>query len=632
MELEEQLKLLPDRPGCYIYRDGAGRILYVGKAINLKNRVRQYFQSSRNLPPKVQLMVPQIARIEHIVTDNEVEALILESNLIKRHKPKYNIRLRDDKHYPYLRLTLADAWPRLLIARQMRRDGSRYFGPYTTSGAVHDTMKLMRRIFPLRTCNEPARHPKACLQWHIGRCLAPCLPDFDQQDRYSQTVKDVGEFLNGRVDGILRRLRAQMEAAAEEMEFERAAELRDQIRAVEKVAERQKIITDDLTDRDVIGWARERDDACVQVFFVRMGKLVGRDSFFLNNAEGMSPAEILSAFLEQHYHRTTFIPPEILVSDDPEDMELIARWLSERRGSKVSLHTPRRGEKRRLVELVLENANAAMSERRREREQELAATDGAMAELQAHLGLPVLPYRMECFDIAHIQGSDVVAAMAVFEGGQPKTSDYRRFKMRVDTNNDFANMAEAISRRFRRGLSEQEELQRVAETPAAYGEGTVTPARTETPKFAVFPDLLIIDGGKGQLNAALEALKAVGVYGRFPVFGLAKEEEVLFAENRSEPYVLPRGSQGLFLLQRLRDETHRFGNTYHQKLRSKGLSRSLLDEAPGIGPKRKQALLRHFGSLKKIKEAGVDDLAAVPGMNRDAAERLAVYLEQQRSD
>lgn len=623
MDLEEQLKLLPDRPGCYLYRDAAGRILYVGKAVSLRQRVRQYFQASRNLPPKVQLLVPQIARIEHIVTENEVEALILESNLIKRHKPKYNIRLRDDKHYPYIRLTLAEKWPRLLIARQMRSDGSRYFGPYTTAGAVHETLKLLRRICPLRTCNDPSRHPRACLQWHIGRCLAPCLADFNRHGEYARAVEDVVAFLEGKVDSLLQRLRAQMEAAAENLEFERAAELRDQIRAVEKVAERQKIITADLTDRDVIGWVREDDEACIQVFFVRAGKLVGRDTFFMGNAAGLAPAEILSAFIQQHYHRTTFIPPEILLSDPlGAAADLLSRWLSQRRGSKVAVQAPRRGEKRQLLAMVLENAAMAMAERRQERARDAAAGAGALAELQQALGLPALPYRIECFDIAHIQGTDVVAAMAVFEDGEPKKGDYRRFKMRVDANNDFASMAEAIARRFRRGLAEQEA--RAAEAPAAYGAGQV-----EAPRFAVFPDLLIIDGGKGQLNAALQALAALGLDGRFPVFGLAKEEELLYAPGRSEPIALPRRSPALFLLQRLRDETHRFGNTYHRKLRSQGLSRSILDAAPGIGPRRKQALLRHFGSLTRIRAASVAELAAVPGMNREVAERLAEFLEQQ---
>lgn len=651
MDLEEQLRLLPDRPGVYIYRDAAGRILYVGKAISLRSRVRQYFQSSRNLPPKVQVMVPQIAHIEHIVTDTEVEALILESNLIKRYKPRYNIKLRDDKHYPYIRLTLHEEWPRVLIARQMRKDGSRYFGPYTSSGSVHETLKLLRRIFPLRTCTDPRKHPRACLQWHIGRCLAPCLPEVDRE-AYMQAVRDTEAFLEGKVDQILNRLRQQMEAAAEALEFERAAELRDRIRAVEKVAERQKIITRDMLDRDVVALARERDEACVQLFFVRQGKLVGRDTFFLTNTEGQSEGEVLGAFLQQHYNRTNFIPPEILVAALPPEAELLQTWLGQKRGAKVSLHEPKRGEKRRLVELVAQNAAEAMAERRSQRERDLAATQGALVELQAALGLSALPYRIECFDISHVQGADVVASMVVFEEGVPKKADYRKFKMRLDRNNDFANMAEAVTRRFRRGLAEREALAAVAggvgemsaaaplaaERAAAYpGTGTEADAagqdgtngkaaRLTAPKFAVFPDLVIIDGGKGQLSAAREAMRMLGV-ADIPTFALAKEEEVLFREGHPEPIVLPRGSHALHLLQRIRDEAHRFAITYHRTLHRKGMSRSLLDDAPGIGPKRKQALLKYFGSMRRIREASVEELAGVPGMSRDAAEKLVEFLE-----
>ncbi|BDG61676.1 excinuclease ABC subunit UvrC [Caldinitratiruptor microaerophilus] len=663
MDLEAQLQALPDRPGVYIYRDGEGRILYVGKARSLRHRVRQYFQASRNLPPKVQRMVGQIASIEHIVTDNEVEALILESNLIKRHKPKYNVKLRDDKHYPYLRLTLHEKWPRVLIARQMRRDGSRYFGPYTTSGAVHETLKLLRRLFPLRTCSDPSRYPRGCLQLHIGRCLGPCLPDFEQHAAYEQAVRDVAAFLDGKVDDVLQRLRADMERAAENLEFERAAEIRDRIRAVEKVAERQKIISSEMADRDVIAYARDQDEACVQVFFVRQGKLVGRDQFFLANTDGLSGGEILSAFIQQHYNRTNFIPPEILVSDPLEEEDLLARWLSEKRGARVSIACPQRGEKRRLVELVIQNAEESMAERQQAREHERRATEGALAELQAALSLPAPPRRIECFDVSHVQGADVVAAMVVFEDGEPKKSDYRKFKMRVDRNDDFANMAEAITRRFKRGLAEREALARaraeaqaaaavvaagdgaaadagaaagVAAADGTHGAGRARRRRDglarripEEPKFAAFPDLLIIDGGKGQLSAAREALRELGLES-IPTFGLAKEEELLFAEGRREPIVLPRGSAGLHLLQRVRDETHRFAVTYHRQLHRKGMSRSVLDGAPGIGPKRKRALLRAFGSLRRIREATAEELAAVPGMTREAAERLVEYLEQQR--
>lgn len=653
MGLEEQLKLLSDRPGCYIYKDAEGRILYVGKARNLKNRVRQYFQSSRNLTAKVLAMVQQVADLETIVTDTEVEALILESNLIKKHKPKYNIRLRDDKHYPYLRLTLGETWPRLMVARSQRKDGSRYYGPYTSTQPMWDTMKLARRLFPLRTCNDPSKHPRACLQFHIGRCLAPCLADFDKHAEYEQAVKDLASFLEGRSDEVASRIRTRMEEAAENLEFERAAEMRDQLFAIEKVTEKQKIILREMTDLDAIAYARSHDEACVQVFFIRQGKLVGRDQFVMAGADDMSGSEVLSAFIEQHYLQTTFIPKEILVSEELEDGAVLEEWLSQKRGSKVAIRKPQRGEKRELVEMVASNAKEGMTERYKQREQELAATEGAMEELQRQLGLKKLPFRIECFDISHTQGAEVVASMVVFEGGKPKKEDYRRFKIKVDKNDDFANMAEAITRRFKRGLMEREALMEgrvkdldegivAAEEAMAYGaefsaeeeiapetapitELTETVAPGEGAKFAAFPDLLIIDGGKGQLGYARNAMRELGVE-HIATFGLAKEEELLCEEGREEWIRLPRGSQGLFLLQRVRDEAHRFAVTYHRKLHRKAATHSRLDDVPGIGPKRKKALLKAFGSIKRIREATVEELAGLPGMTRDAAERVLEHL------
>lgn len=624
MGLEEQIKLLPDRPGCYLFKDASGRIIYVGKARNLKNRVRQYFQSSRYLTAKVLAMVSQIVEIEHIVTDTETEALVLESNLIKKHKPKYNIRLRDDKHYPYLRLTLTEQWPRLMVTRSMKKDGSRYFGPYTSSQAMWETMKLARRLFPLRTCNDPSRHPRGCLQYHIGRCLGPCLPDFDRHEEYGEAVRDLQAFLEGRTQEVVARLRTRMEQAAERLEFERAAELRDQLRAIEKVTEKQKIIVHSMVDLDAIAYARLYDEACVQVFFVRQGKLVGRDQFIMSGADELTGGEILAAFVQQHYSQTDFVPQEILVSEEMPETDVIAAWLSAKRGSRVVLRCPKRGEKRGLVDMVAQNAQEAMAERRQQRELELAATEGALRELQQVLDLPRLPHRIECFDVSHVQGAEVVAAMVVFEGGKPKKSDYRRFKMRVDRNNDFANIAEAVTRRFRRGLAERAaqvegrvrdlEADRVAEGGAAYGG-----------KFAEFPDLLIIDGGKGQLSYARAAMRELGV-DHIPTFGLAEEEELLCAEDRPGWIALPRGSQALFLLQRIRDEAHRFAITYHRKLHRRASTQSRLDEVPGIGPKRKKALLQHFGSLKAIREATVEEVAQVPGITLELAERVKEAL------
>jgi len=623
VDLETQLLLVPERPGCYVYKDVDGRILYVGKARNLRNRVRQYFQAQRNLTAKVLSMVNQIAAIEHIVTDSEVEALILESNLIKKHKPKYNIRLRDDKHYPYLRLTLGDTWPQLLVTRFMRKDGSRYFGPYTSTQPMWDTMKLARRLFPLRTCNDPAKHPQACLQLHIGRCLGPCLADFDKHEQYAQATKDLGTFLEGRTDEVINRIKNRMEEAAENLEFERAGELRDQVYAIEKVTEKQKIISRELIDLDAIAYARSHDEACVQVFFVRQGKLVGRDQFVMAGADDMSGSAILTAFLEQHYNNTTFVPKEILISEPVEESDVIEQWLGQKRGGKVLLRRPQRGEKRELVEMVEQNAKEGMAERYKEREKELAATHGAMEALQQRLGLPTLPYRIECFDVSHTQGSEAVASMVVFEGGSAKVEDYRRFKIQVDKNNDFLNMAEAVGRRFRRGLIERGPVKE--EPVAAEASAVYEPVKSPAPKFALFPDLVIIDGGKGQLAYAREVMQTLGL-AHIPTFGLAKDEELLCEEGRAEWIELPRGSQELFLLQRVRDEAHRFAISYHRKLHAKAAIHSRLDEIPGIGPKRKKALLKHFGSIKRIRSAGLEEIASVSGFNRDLAERVLEHL------
>jgi excinuclease ABC subunit C len=444
----------------------------------------------------------------------------------------------------------------------------------------------MRRIFPLRTCNDPSKHPRACLQYHIGRCLGPCLADFDKHEEYAQTVKDAALFLEGKVDAVVKRLKDRMFAASENLEFERAAELRDQVAAVERIVAKQKIISRDLTDQDAIAFARGRDEACVQVFFVRQGKLVERDQFILTGTDDMTDGEIIAAFVQQHYNQTDFVPKEILVAAEPENVELLEEWLSGLRGGKVVVRRPQRGEKRDLVEMVAKNAEEGLAERTREREKELAATEGALRELQQYLGLPHLPYRIECFDISHSQGSEVVAGMVVFEGGKPKTSDYRRFKMTRDVNNDFANMAEAVLRRFKRGLAEREALAAaVGGVAGAAGEvggagaandgavGATGWKAGEAPKFAIFPDLLIIDGGKGQLHYARTVMRELGV-DHIPTFGLAKEEEILFREGEGEGIVLPRQSQALFLLQRVRDETHRVAITYHRTLHRKAATRS----------------------------------------------------------
>ncbi len=618
MPLSEQLKLLPEKPGVYMMKNESGKIIYIGKARSLKNRVRQYFQSSRNLTGKVLSMVSQIVDIELLTTDTEVEALILESNLIKKHRPKYNIRLRDDKNYPYLKLTVQDKWPRLTVARQVKKDGAKYFGPYTTTTAMWDTLKLSRRLFPLRTCNRVEAHTRPCLQYHIGRCLGPCIKDFDRHADYDQAVRDLTLFLEGKSEDLVRRLRQRMDEAAEQLQFERAAELRDQLKAVEFVTQQQKIASVSLEDQDAVGFAQNESDACVQVFFIRGGKLMGREHFILPGAGDMSGPEIMDAFLPQFYHEAAFLPREILVQDLPDDTEVIEEFLRQRRGGPVHLHRPRRGEKKDLLRMLADNARLVLEERRVQQDRDLEATAQGLSDLQEALDLPHPPVRMECFDISHMQGSEVVASMVVFEGGRPKKADYRRFKIKHGMgNNDFLSMAEVIRRRFRKGLDERAAL-------ADSGLLGSSDARQEA-KFADFPELLIIDGGKGQLGAAREVLRELGLE-HIPTFGLAKENEELFREGHPDPMVLPRGSHALHLLQRLRDEAHRFAITYHRKLHARAATHSVLDDIPGVGPVRRKALLRHFGSVAAIRRATPQEVAEVEGIGPELAEAIKDHV------
>lgn len=629
--LEEQIKRLPEQPGCYIFRDAQGEILYIGKAVSLKQRVRSYFQSARNLTAKVLAMVGQIASVEYITTDSEVEALILECNLIKRHRPKYNIRLRDDKNYPYLKVTLHEQWPRVVVARQMKKDGAKYYGPYTSAGAMNEALKLARRVFPLRTCKRVEAHARPCLEYHIGRCLGPCLPEFaqsgEQRERYMQVVRDTCAFFEGKQEDLLRRLQQRMEEAAEALQFERAAELRDQIKAIEQVTERQKMVSAGLEDQDLVAYARSGDETCVMVFFMREGKMVGREQFVLAGTEDVPGAEVLEAFLKQFYSDAAFIPSTVLVPEELPDAALIEEFLSARRGGRVRLVRPQRGEKKRLIELVQRNAAQVLDDRRAARERELQATEGAVEALQKALGLERPPRRIECFDISNIQGSEIVASMVVFVDGKPKKGDYRRFRIRSvqGAPNDFASMAEVIERRFRRGLKEREALRDnpvLRDHPVS--PGGLARARDEA-KFAEFPALVIIDGGKGQLSSARAVMHKLGL-GHIPTFGLAKENEWLFREGDPDPIILPRDSHALFLVQRIRDEAHRFAITYHRKLHGQAGMKSLLDEVPGIGPVRKKALLKRFGSVRAIRQASVEELTEVEGMTRAAAEAVKEHL------
>ena len=597
----EKLKLLPDSPGVYLMKDARGKIIYVGKAIVLKNRVRQYFQSSRNQSPKVRAMVSHVVDFETIMTANEVESLILEANLIKKHRPRYNIRLKDDKSYPYVKVTVQEEYPRVFITRRVLRDGARYFGPYTNVTALRDSLKLLKRLFPLRTCRTMPDRP--CLEYHIKRCLAPCVGKVTEED-YRAMIRAVLLFLEGRTDDVERELEHRMTLAAEAYNFETAARLRDQLAAVRKAAERQNIVTG-AGDQDAIGMARSAAGVCMQIFFIRSGKMIGREHFLLRGSEEESDADILRAFLEQYYNQATFVPREVLLPHaiDAAEQEIIERWLAERKGGgKVILLTPQRGTKRDIVLMATGNAEKFLADEETRRSLADEQTLGAVEELGRYLGLKKAPYRMECFDISHNQGQETVASMVVFEGGMPKKSDYRRFKIRSAEGkpDDFLSMREVTTRRYV-GLPADE-----------------------------LPDLIIIDGGKGQLSSALEIIRNEAGHKDVPVVGLAKQFELVFTEGNPEPVELPRRSQSLYLIQRIRDEAHRFAITFHRKLRGKRNLVSVLDHIVGVGPKRRQSLWTHFGTLDKIKAASVDELAAVPGMNRPSAEAIAHFFEAQR--
>ena len=535
------------------------------------------------------------------MTANEVESLILEANLIKKHRPRYNIRLKDDKSYPYVKVTVQEEYPRVFITRRVLRDGARYFGPYTNVTALRDSLKLLKRLFPLRTCRTMPDRP--CLEYHIKRCLAPCVGKVTEED-YRAMIRAVLLFLEGRTDDVERELEHRMQLAAEAYHFETAARLRDQLAAVRKAAERQNIVTG-AGDQDAIGMARSAAGVCVQIFFIRGGKMIGREHFLLRGSEEESDADILRAFLEQYYNQATFVPREVLLPHviDTAGQEIIERWLAERKGGgKVALLTPQRGTKRDIVVMATGNAEKFLTDEETRRSLADEQTIGAVEELGRYLGLKKPPYRMECFDISHNQGQETVASMVVFEGGMPKKSDYRRFKIKSAEGkpDDFLSMREVTTRRYV-GLPEEE-----------------------------LPDLIIIDGGKGQLSSALEIIRNEAGHRNVPVVGLAKQFELVFTEGSSEPVELPRRGQSLYLIQRIRDEAHRFAITFHRKLRGKRNLVSVLDHIVGVGPKRRQSLWSHFGTLDKIKAASIDELAAVPGMNRPSAEAVYYFFEAQR--
>ena len=615
--MREKLDALPERPGVYIYRDAKGDIIYVGKAVSLKHRVRSYFGAAAARDPKVNALMSRARELEYIATDSEVEALILESNLIKEHRPRYNVYLKDDKSYPYLKVTLKEKFPRVVITRRPVKDGSRYFGPYTRVGAVHETLRLLKRIFPLRTCKqkEPASRSRPCLNQHIRRCLGPCC-DLVTPEEYRRVVDGVLLFLEGKQEKLLKELRQRMDMAAGNLEFERAAQIRDQLQAVEKVIEKQKIVSDDLEDRDVVAMARSLGESCVMVFFVRGGKLIGREHFILDETESMKRAEVLYAFIKQYYLQVEFFPREVLVEDVPGDeIEVLERWLSGKRGARVYVNRPRRGEKKKLVDLAGRNALLVLEEVQAGRAARSDDLLQALAELARVVDLDTLPRRLECFDISNIQGAETVASMVVFEDGKPAPQQYRRFKIKtVSGPDDFASMREALGRRLSRGREERELID----------SGRMS---SREAKFHRLPDLLVVDGGKGQLSSAAAALKEQGFAG-IAACGLAKEEELLFLPGRPDPVRLPENSPALQMLQRLRDEAHRFAVAYHRQLRGKRNLKSMLEEIEGVGATRRRELLRAFGSVEKIKEAGLEELAAVPGMNRRAARAVFHFFNE----
>lgn len=606
--LAARVKELPDRPGVYLMKDEAGRILYVGKAVNLRSRVRSYFQDPSRLAPKVRAQMRHVEDLEVIVTDTEVEALILEATLVKRHQPKYNIQLKDDKAYPYLRITWEEDFPRLLIARRPSQAGSRYFGPYPRASAVHETIRLLRRIFPIRNCtNQKMRNAaRPCLEFHINRCQAPCQ-NLVSRDTYRAMMKRVEQFLEGRADQVAQDLTAQLKVAAAELRFERAAELRDQVRAIDAIWAQQKVAGAAGRELDAVAWSLNGPEALVQVFTVRDGRLVGRESFALSGVEDHDGPEIAKAFLTQYYERATYVPREVLVPVLPVDREVLEKWLSDRRRSKVVVGVPKRGEKLRLLEMVRQNSELARDEAVRRQSIGEKDREEALLGIQHSLGLERLPRRMECYDISNTQGTESVASMVVFSEGRPDKSQYRRFKIRtVEGPNDFQSMAEVIGRRFaHRDLAAQEN-------------------RPGMKKFAEFPDLVIVDGGKGQLSSAVRVLKDLDV--DVPIFGLAKEHEWLFEPGRPDPIILDMSSPALNMIRYLRDEAHRFAITFHRSLRTKRNLKSLLDDIPGIGPKRKRALLQAYPDLDGIRGAVAEDLARVPGMNMKAAEAVKTYL------
>lgn len=606
VRLEELLKSLPQKPGVYLFKDIQDHVLYIGKASNLNHRVRSYFSSPLSPSPKLQRLINKISDFEFIVTDSEQEALILECNLIKRYRPRYNIRLKDDKAFPYLKINLSEEWPRVSITRRLEEDGSRYFGPFASAGSVRQTLKLIKKVFPFRSCNKAitGNDNRPCLNYYIHRCLGPCIGVVTKEE-YAEIINQVILFLEGKRELVLRELKRKMAAASSQFHFEKAALLRDQIQAVERVIEGQKIATTVKGEQDVIALAQTKDQAYVEIFFIRNSKLIGREHFLMEGIQEEKPSQIITSFVKQYYVSASFIPPLILLQYPVDDVAVITEWLKAKRKRKVSLQVPKRGAKKQLVDMVAQNANQGLELAKVRQQTTPESITSSLEELKRRLQLPQTPLRIECYDISNIQGSLAVGSMVIFDKGLPKPAQYRRFRIKTVVGaNDYAMMQEVIRRRFKRSMS---------------AEGT----------WSIIPDLILIDGGKGQLNATLEVLRQLEMK-TIPTASLAKQREEVFLPNKSEPVYIPQNSPALHLLQRIRDEAHRFALGYHQMLRHKEGIMSILDSIPGIGPKRKKALLRKFGSIQTIKQASLDELTKTSGITLTLAHRIKESSEEIR--
>ena len=610
--IQEELKKLPGKPGVYLMHDEKDAIIYVGKAISLKNRVRQYFQSSRNKGAKREQMVTHISRFEYIVTDSELEALVLECNLIKEHRPKYNTMLMDDKSYPFIKVTVNEPFPRVMLARQMKKDKAKYFGPYTSAGAVKDTIELIRKLYHIRSCNrslpKDIGKERPCLNYHIHQCQAPCQ-GYISQEEYRKSIDEVVRFLNGHYDLVLKELEEKMMAASDSLEFEKAIEYRELLTSVQKVAQKQKITDTAGDDRDIIAMASEGEDAVVQVFFIRSGRLIGRDHFYLKSAENDTEGEILSSFIKQFYAGTPYIPAELMLPEEIEDQDIIEEWLTARRERRVHLRIPKKGTKEKLVELAQKNAQMVLKNDRERLKREEGRTIGAVKELEKILGLKGI-IRMEAYDISNTNGFDSVGSMVVYEHGKPKRNDYRKFKIKtVQGPDDYASMNEVLTRRFGHGLREQQE-------------------ESETGGFQIFPDLIMMDGGRGQVNIALEVLEKLHLH--IPVCGMVKDDNHrtrgLYFNNTELP--IDRNSECFRLITRIQDEAHRFAITFHRQLRSKGQVHSVLDDIPGVGPARRKDLMRCFENIDAIRNATVEELKELPSMNEKSAQEVYKFFHQ----